>query len=76
MKLKELVEVMDSSFNYDIYYPHKYTNILYSNDARLPSNEADRKRREELFSSILNKTVTQVSASDDNQTLEIFIEED
>lgn len=76
MKLKELVEVMDSSLNYDVYYPHKYSNILYSSDARVSSIEAERNRREELFKSILDKTVTQVSASDDNQTLEIFIEED
>lgn len=76
MKLKELVEVMDRSLNYDVYYPHKYSNILYSSDARISSIEAEKNRREELFKSILDKTVTQVSASDDNQTLEIFIKED
>lgn len=75
MKLKELIDVIDSGLNYEVYASHRYSSILYDSDARM-SDESSKRRRKDLLNSLLDKTVSQVNASGDNQTLEIYIKED
>lgn len=73
MTLKEVIAVLDSSVNFEVYESHRYETILHDSAARL-SCEGDRKNWLERLDTIENRSVEQISRScTDDGTLEIYI---